>query len=232
MGEFAILFWCMYIAFQALLKICGCRAFCCCRSLFVLTVPFSPAATFRGRRLGEGGECSSQLQLYLCPAVDSPLSAALSPVKRGPFFFFPKQPNLSRSLIQIGVILSGGWCLPLERTDYGEGRWKAKMQMILNLLWVVVPPFAFLHLFISWSHFLLVQGLPGVPLTSHSFSLISSSLDLLSALHYLFSLWFSFAMYPLPLVLSLFLFVSLFLPSWQQTPFNVWTTQHRPHVNM
>lgn len=86
-------------------EILGCRPLCCCGILFVLAVPFSPVATFCGWRLGEG-ECSSQLPLYLCPAVDSPLSAALSPAKRAPSFLW--KPNLSRSLIQIGVILSRG----------------------------------------------------------------------------------------------------------------------------
>lgn len=57
-----------------IIVICGSRAFC--GNLFLLAVPISPVATFCGWRLGEG-ECSSQLQLYLCPAVDSPLSAAL-----------------------------------------------------------------------------------------------------------------------------------------------------------
>lgn len=203
------------------IEIRGWRAFCCCGNLFVLAVPFSAAAALCGWRLGEG-ECSSQLQLYLCPAVDSPLSAApLLSQKSIPFL---QQPNLSRSLIQIGVILSGGWCLPLVRNDYSHGRWKGKMQMILNLFWGVAPPLAFLHLFISWSHFLFVQGLSGVPLTSHFSPLISFSLDLLSTLHYHFKSHFFFPVHHPPL--------SVFFLLLAPRSFSVWTTQHRPRVNM
>lgn len=101
----------MHITFQTLLKFVVAERFLLWRQSVRACCPhFLLVSTLRGWRLGEGG-CSSQLQLYLCPAVDSPLSAALSSVKRASSF--PEQPNLSRSLTQIGVILSGGCCLSL-----------------------------------------------------------------------------------------------------------------------
>lgn len=120
---------------------------------------------------------------------------------------------------KMGDILIGGWCLPSDWSDYWGGKWKAKMQMILNLFWWLVPPLGFSEPLISWSHFVFIQGLPRVPLTSQ-FSLLD---------------FFPF-LFPFHSTLSLSYLISfpsmLLSPFLLQLSFNVWTAQHRPHVNM
>lgn len=90
---------------------------------------------------------------------------------------------------QIGVTLSRGLVSAFQRAMIAAkaDKKKAKMQKILNLFWRVVPPLGFLHLLISWSHFPFIQGLlaPYWPLLFYS--LISFTLDVRPALHYLFT---------------------------------------------
>lgn len=158
-------------------------AFCSCSlSHFILLPPPSlPIATFCGWRLGEG-ECSSQLQSYLCPAADSPQSAASPPphlsslppllCRRKEHPLFLKQPNLSRSLIRIGVILSlggAGGMITAKAHEKAKCRWCLisleewhLLSLFLLPLYLMIPfPFRSrssrcpvdppLHFFISFS---------------------------------------------------------------------------------
>lgn len=206
--------------------ICGCRKRCCGGSLFVPAAPFSPSATFCGQRLGEG-EWSRQLQLYLCPALDSPASGALSLVKKEHPLFSSSPICQDHSFrlvsfwVEAGVCLWRGMITAKKTDEKAKCRWSLISFEESHLLLLFVTPLS--HDPIS----LFVQGLPAVPLTSHFSSLIStlSSSPFYSSLSPLCLIWF-----PIPTIPSFIIFSHS--PLCCRLFSTVWTTHHGPHVNM
>lgn len=224
MDEIAILFWRMHITFQSLIRdSCSLRILLLWQSVSALFFPLviSPCGWRLGKRRLQQPITVVSLSCQRVPTVCS--SSFLS--EKHPLYC--SSPICQDHSFQIDATLSRGLVSAFQRAMIAaKADKKTKMQKILNLFWRVVPPLGFLSLLISWSHFPFIQGLlvPYWPLLFYS--LISFTLDVLPAFHYLCTVGS-----PRAPLLPVFLLSSS--SSWHEALFfNVLTTLHRPHVNM